>query len=291
MPLDYHILAALFVRAPDISPISKNLLKAELSKDKMLRYTNKANNEIYIVTHHNAPNVMLEIGRLREIAFRYYGGGTGKAVDIDEYDIMDNPYKQLIVWNPEAEEIIGGYRFICGPDIRFDKNDEPVLATSHLFHFSKKFIKEYLPHTFELGRSFVTLEYQSTLAGSKGIFALDNLWDGLGALSVADPSMKYFFGKVTMYDTYNTKARDMILYFLNKYFPDPDRLVWPKQALTIETDKKKLKRCVELLKAIDSLYGREQLEELGENIDPIIARYEGIAEEGNQSGNTTQAGA
>jgi hypothetical protein len=227
---------------PIIAPIDKEVLKSELTPDKFLRKTNRANNEIYIITHHNSPNVMLEIGRLREVAFRYYGGGTGKPVDIDEYDIMDNPYKQLIVWNPEDEEIIGGYRFICGPDITFDKNGEPYLATSHLFNFSEKFIKEYLPYTFELGRSFVTLEYQSTLAGSRGIFALDNLWDGLGALWVADPSMKYFFGKMTMYDTYNTQARDMILYFLSKHFPDPEQLVWPKNPVNIEADTRKLDR-------------------------------------------------
>ncbi len=227
---------------PIIAPIDKEVLKSELTPDKFLRKTNRANNEIYIITHHNSPNVMLEIGRLREVAFRYYGGGTGKPVDIDEYDIMDNPYKQLIVWNPEDEEIIGGYRFICGPDITFDKNGEPYLATSHLFNFSDKFIKEYLPFTFELGRSFVTLEYQSTLAGSRGIFALDNLWDGLGALWVADPSMKYFFGKMTMYDTYNTQARDMILYFLGKHFPDSEHLVWPKNPVNIESDTRKLDR-------------------------------------------------
>lgn len=257
-----------------ISPIDRQLLKAELTKDKFLRRTNKADNEIYIVTHHNSPKVMQEIGRLREIAFRYYGGGTGKSVDIDEYDTMDNPYKQLIVWNPEAEEIIGGYRFICGPDIRFDANGEPILATSHLFHFSPKFIKEYLPYTFELGRSFVTLEYQSTLAGSKGIFALDNLWDGLGALSVADPSMKYFFGKVTMYDTYNTQARDMILYYLNKYFPDPDRLVWPKKALTIQTDKGKLKRLFDggIFKS-DYRILNTSVRKLGLNIPPLVNAY------------------
>ncbi len=257
-----------------IAPINKDLLRAELTKDKFLRYTNKANNEIYIVTHHNSPNVMLEIGRLREIAFRYYGGGTGKSVDIDEYDKMDNPYKQLIVWNPEAGEIIGGYRFICGPDIGFDNNGEPILATSHLFHFSERFIKEYLPYTFELGRSFVTLEYQSTLAGSRGIFALDNLWDGLGALSVADPSMKYFFGKVTMYDTYNTQARDMILYFLNKYFPDPEKLVWPKQALTIETEKSKLRRLFdgESFKS-DYRILNTSVRKLDLNIPPLVNAY------------------
>ncbi|NDW10879.1 GNAT family N-acetyltransferase [Dysgonomonas sp. 520] len=223
-----------------ISPIDKSLIKAELTKDKFLRKTNKANNEIYIITHHNSPNVMREIGRLREIAFRHYGGGTGLSMDIDEYDTMENPYRQLIVWNPEAEEILGGYRFICGPDVKIDKNGEPVLATSHLFHFSKKFIEEYLPYTFELGRSFVTLEYQSTRAGSKGLFVLDNLWDGLGALSVAEPAMKYFFGKVTMFDTYNPEARDMILYFMYDQFPDPDKLVYPKKAVEIKTDEKVL---------------------------------------------------
>ncbi|NDV77359.1 GNAT family N-acetyltransferase [Dysgonomonas sp. 511] len=257
-----------------IAPVDKNILKAELTKDKFLRHTNKANNEIYIITHHNAPNTMREIGRLREIAFRYYGGGTGKSTDIDEYDIMDNPYKQLIVWNPEAEEILGGYRFICGPDIRFDENGEPILATSHLFKFSDRFIKEYLPYTFELGRSFVTLEYQSTRAGSKGIFALDNLWDGLGALSVADPSMKYFFGKVTMYDTYNTDARDMILYFLSKYFPDHERLVWPKQELQMATDKRQLSRLFngETFK-VDYKILNTAVRKLGLNIPPLVNAY------------------
>lgn len=256
-----------------IAPISRKVLESELTEDKFLRKTNRADNEIYIVTHHNSPNVMKEIGRLREIAFRFYGGGTGKSTDIDEFDTMDNPYKQLIVWNPEAGEIIGGYRFICGPDIVF-KNGEPDLATSHLFHFSQRFVDEYLPYTFELGRSFVTLEYQSTRAGSKGIFALDNLWDGLGALSVAEPSMKYFFGKVTMYDTYDVKSRDMILYFLNKHFRDPEKLIWPKQSLQIETDKNVLKKLFSggTFKA-DYKILNTSIRKLGFNIPPLVNAY------------------
>ncbi len=261
-----------------IPAIDKKLLIAELTKDKFLRKTNKANNEIYIITHHNSPYVMREIARLREIAFRYYGGGTGKEIDIDEYDMMDNPYKQLIVWNPEAEEILGGYRFICGPDIKFDKNGEPELATSHLFHFSPKFINEYLPYTIELGRSFVSLEYQSTRAGSKGIFALDNLWDGLGALSVAEPTMRYFFGKVTMYDTYNAKARDMILYFMFKHFPDPDKLVYPKKSLNITTDSKVLKKLFteDDLKT-DYKILNTSVRRLGINIPPLVNAYMGLS--------------
>ncbi|NDW18152.1 GNAT family N-acetyltransferase [Dysgonomonas sp. 216] len=261
-----------------IPPIEKKLLKAELTKDKFLRKTNKADNEIYIITHHNAPNVMLEIGRLREIAFRFYGGGTGLASDIDEYDTMDNPYKQLVVWNPEAEEILGGYRFICGPDIKFDEKGEPILATSHLFHFSKKFNEEYLPYTFELGRSFVSLDYQSTRSGSKGIFVLDNLWDGLGALSVADPSMKYFFGKVTMFDTYDSQARDMILYFMQKHFPDPERLIWPKHAVKINTTEAKLAKLFsedDLKSDYKILNGA--VRKRGINIPPLVNAYMGLS--------------
>ena len=97
-----------------IKPIDRALLKSELTKEKKLRSTNKSNNEIYIVTAHDAPHVMQEIGRLREIAFRYYGGGTGFPVDIDEFDTMEDAYRQLIVWSPEDEQILGGYRFLCG---------------------------------------------------------------------------------------------------------------------------------------------------------------------------------
>ena len=168
---------------PIAERVPVDVLKSELTPDKKLRMTNKSSNEVYVVTWHDSPQLCREIGRLREIAFRAAGGGTGKAYDLDEFDTMDDPYKQLIVWNPEANEIIGGYRYILGPDIKFDDKGQPILATSHMFRFSDKFIKDYLPYTIELGRSFVTLEYQSTRAGSKAIFALDNLWDGLGALT------------------------------------------------------------------------------------------------------------
>ena len=194
-----------------IAPVDKKLIKAELTPERFMRQTRKANNEIYIVNCYNAPNVLKEIGRLREIAFRYAGGGTGKPCDIDEYDTMEEPCQQLIVWNPEAEEILGGYRFILGENVKYDSLGRPIIATSHMFDFSKKFIEEYMPYTLELGRSFVTLEYQSSRAGTKGLYVLDNLWDGLGALTVDYPQIEYFFGKVTMYPSYSTRGRDMIL--------------------------------------------------------------------------------
>ena len=162
-----------------IDPIDRNLLKAELTKEKRLRSTNKSSNEIYIITAQDSPNVMREIGRLREIAFRFYGGGTGEPVDIDEFDTMPGAYRQLVVWSPEDEQILGGYRFICGSDTRRDEQGKPILATSHLFNFSPKFVDEILPYTVELGRSFVALEYHSTRSRWIGLYVLDNLWDGL----------------------------------------------------------------------------------------------------------------
>ena len=257
-----------------IAPIDKEVLKSELTEDKRLRFTNKSNNEIYIVTWKNAPNVLKEIGRLREIAFRAAGGGTGKSMDLDEYDLMENPYQQLIVWDPEAEEILGGYRYLLGDEGEFDADGKPLLATAHMFNFSEKFLKDYLPTTIELGRSFVTLEYQSTRAGSKGLFALDNLWDGLGALTVVMPQVKYFFGKMTMYSSYNRFGRDMILYFLKKHFNDKDKLITPMQPLLIETDEKILEKlfCYDTFKEDYKVLNTE-VRKLGYNIPPLVNAY------------------
>lgn len=261
-----------------IAPVSKEVLKSELTEDKRLRFTNKSNNEIYIVTYQDSPNVVREIGRLREIAFRAAGGGTGEELDLDEYDVMENPYKQLVVWNPEAEEILGGYRYLRGTDVEFNSDGQPKLATAHLFHFSDEFLKNYLPTTIELGRSFVTLEYQSTRAGSKGLFALDNLWDGLGALTVVMPEVKYFFGKMTMYPSYNRFGRDMILYFLNKHFEDKDNLITPFKPLQLETDTAVLEKifCKESFKEDYKILNTE-VRKLGYNIPPLVNAYMGLS--------------
>ncbi len=259
---------------PIIPPVSKDLLKSELTSDKQLRMTNKSNNQIYVITAHNAPNVMLEIGRLREIAFREAGGGTGKEADIDEFDTCPNCYKQLIVWNPEEEEIIGGYRYLLGSDWEYDEQGQPILATSHMFHFSEKFLREYAPQTAELGRSFVSLPYQSSRMGAKSLFALDNLWDGLGALTVIRPSIKYYFGKMTMYPSYIRKGRDMILYFLKKYFDDKDHLIIPVKPLELETDEHELQALFSGGSFKDDyLILNHEIRQMGYNIPPLVNAY------------------
>ena len=216
-----------------IPAISKEVLKSELTKERFLRYTRKGDNEIYVVNQKNAPNTLQEIGRLREVTFRASGGGTGLSVDIDEFDTNQICYEQLIVWSPEDEEIIGGYRFIKCAEAIDDSTGEIHLSTTHYFDFTERFITEYLPYTIELGRSWVQPNFQPTVNPRKGLFALDNIWDGLGALVIFNPEIRYFFGKVTMYPKYNQECRNILLYFMHLYFPDKEELMRPYQPLLI----------------------------------------------------------
>lgn len=256
-----------------IQPIDRQILKGELTVQKFIRETNKGSNYLFVVSAQDSPNLMLEIGRLREETFRLAGGGTGKEVDIDEFD--NGHFKQLIVWDVGNEEIVGGYRFAFMKDLLSEgKIDSP---TNEIFEFSEKFIKDYLPFTIELGRSFVQPNYQPKRDSMKGIFSLDNLWDGLGSLMVDNPEMKFFFGKMTMYKDYNRQARNLILYFLEKYFPDPDKLVFPKQEFGLNS----VEREIDLLEDIfvansfkeDKVILQKALAEVKENIPPLFNAY------------------
>lgn len=253
-----------------IEAVDKNLILEELTSKRFLRKTNNGGNELYIVNYYNSPNTMREIGRLRELTFRSAGGGTGKDADIDKFDTQEDPYEQLISWDPEDQEIVGGYRFhVCNHD-----SDPKNLATSKLLNFSDEFCKDYLPYMIELGRSFVQPKFQSASAGRKALFALDNLWDGLGALIVENPQIRHFFGKVTMYPHYNQEARNMILYFLTKQFPDHKQMAVPKKPLELGMDSEKME---ELFAGKDYKENykilQKQVRAFDLNIPPLINAY------------------
>ncbi len=257
-----------------IDPISKEVLEAELTTSKLVRHTNNGSNIIYTITHHDSPNVMQEIGRLREVTFRAAGGGTGLPSDIDDYDIADAPYKQLIVWNPAEKEIVGGYRYIeCGKAPKWP-DGKAKLATTELFEFSEAFNKNYVPFTIELGRSFVQPKYQPSNENRKGLFSLDNLWDGLGAIVVDHPHIRYFFGKVTMYRHFNQVARDLILTFMNYYVPDTENLVKPIHPLPVTHD---MSAFLQEIKDMNYKDGHRILNAhvraLHENIPPLVNSY------------------
>lgn len=225
--------------------VDTNLLESELNKDRFVRTTNKLKNEVYIINHHNSPNVMQEIGRLRELTFATAGGGTGQAIDIDNLDTCENCYQQLIIWSPEDKEIVGGYRFIdCQTAIN---GDDINLSTKHYFNFTNHFIKEYLPKTIELGRSWIQPKYQPANS-RKGLFSLDNLWDGLGAVVLLNPHIDYFFGKVTMYSDYNREAKKAVLAFMDALFPDKDKMVTPIHPIHTDIHESEILNLIELPK-------------------------------------------
>ncbi len=257
-----------------IPPVEREVLEAELSPDKMIRVTNNGNNQIYIVNHFNSPNVTREIGRLREITFRDAGGGTGLDCDLDHFDTCENPFEQLIVWNPDDREIIGGYRFLHCKFLKKGEDGEFHTPTFKIFRYSEGFVTEYLPHTIELGRSFVQPAYQPINNIRKGLYSLDNIWDGLGALLLMYPDTQYFFGKITMYPDFNRKARDLILTFMQKYFGDNDNLVYPVVPLPIDTDPDFLEKAFP-----HGVYEKDYkvliqlVRGLGENIPPLVNAY------------------
>lgn len=257
-----------------IPPNDREILKKELNKDRFVRLTRKGGNQIYIVNHHNAPNVLKEIGRLREVTFRAAGGGTGLTIDLDDYDTMDKCYDQLIVWSPEDEEIVGGYRFIkC--EVALNGTNKPNLSTAKYFDFTDKFTQNYLPKTIELGRSWIQPNFQPRINPRKGLFALDNIWDGLGALTVVNPQIEYFFGKVTMYRDYNKECRDFLLYFMHFYFPDQESLV--QAFFPLEKDTSNDKEFHRLLNGLEFKDGFKVLNQYirsrGENVPPLVNIY------------------
>ncbi|MFM2335320.1 MAG: hypothetical protein RIS91_1323 [Bacteroidota bacterium] len=256
-----------------IDPIDSSLLLEELTKDIFVRPTNNASNEIYIFKGDEKPNLMKEVGRLREVTFRAAGGGTGKSIDVDEFDGGPYSYSQLIVWDPAEKAIVGGYRIVLCKDT-VDSNGHFHLSTTEIFDFSQKLKTEYFPHTIELGRSFVQPEFQPSAGSRKGLFSLDNLWDGLGALVAMHPEMKYFFGKITMYTDFNREARDTILRFMHHYFPDNEHLVSIQSPIQLEYD------CADFLGKLEGLDYKEghkllntRVRELGENIPPLFNNY------------------
>ncbi|MBK6346692.1 MAG: GNAT family N-acetyltransferase [Bacteroidales bacterium] len=257
-----------------IPPVDRELLLKELTEDKLIRKTNAGNNLIYILNNTNAPNVMREIGRLREITFRDAGGGTGLSIDLDEFDTGKHLFEQLIVWNPADREIVGGYRFLHGRFLSKDSDGKYHTPTFHLFRYSEKFVDEYLPYTIELGRSFVQPAYQPTNNIRKGMYSLDNIWDGLGAIILLYPDARYYFGKITMYPDYNRLARDLILFFMKKYFADDENLVSPIVPMPLDTDEETLKNAFP-----NDVYDKDyklliqQVRALGENIPPLVNAY------------------
>lgn len=260
-----------------IQPIDRDLLVAELSKQSM-KTTKRLENSIYFISATDCPYLMLEIGRLREVTFRAAGGGTGKEVDIDEYDYH---FSHIVLWDSNDQEIIGSYRAALMKEL---KTGQKIYSpNAQLFNFSKKFISDYLPYTIELGRSFVQPKYQPRVDNKNGIFSLFNLFSGLECLIDMHSDMKYFFGKFTMYSHYDVRARNLLLNYLKRKFPDPDKLVRPKKKVKLHLGY--VRKNLFLLQTIfnQKSFKEEKkllevyLKQYGEYIQPLVDIYMGLS--------------
>lgn len=266
-----------------IAPVDKELLKAELTEERFLRDTNHAGNKLYIVDNQCAPNVLREIGRLREIAFRAGGGGTGKSVDLDGFDLdAAFKYKQLVLWDPDAECIIGGYRYVLCDEVMYDRFGQPIMPSAHLFKFTRRYLKGAFLNTIELSRSFIRPEYQSSEQGMKSLYSLDNLFDGLGGLILLYKGrMEYFFGKMTIYPSFPEEGLQMLLYFLHKHFGTWendlkyrfDRMVIPKQPVKLKLKRKFDDILTEKDFRDDYRILKREIQNMGVNIPPLVNTY------------------
>ncbi len=266
-----------------IAPVPTELLKAELTDKCFLRDTNHAGNKLYIIDNQTAPNVMREIGRLREIAFRVGGGGTGKSVDLDAFDLDPAfKYKQLVLWDPDAECIIGGYRYVLCDDVMYDRHGQPIMPSAHLFRFTRRYLRGAFLKTIELSRSFIRPEYQSSERGMKSLYSLDNLFDGLGGLILLYKGrMEYFFGKMTIYPSFPEKGLQMLLFFLRKHFGTKenslqqriDRMVIPKNPVRIHLSRELGKILTEDDFREDYKILKREIQQMGVNIPPLVNTY------------------
>lgn len=165
------------------------------------------------------PNVILEIGRLREVSFREAGEGTGRALDLD---VFDERYNHLLVWNRERSEVVGAYR-LAGTDVMRSRHGAGGLYTGTLFRFKPDFLPSIDP-ALELGRSFVRPEYQ------KSYVPLLLLWKGIGHYVARNPQYRMLFGPVSISHDYSSASQALIIAFLKAHCHDSrlGRSVSPK---------------------------------------------------------------
>ncbi|MEI6774482.1 MAG: GNAT family N-acetyltransferase [bacterium] len=260
-----------------IPPVEKNLIIHELSQKGPAKITKRLGHEIHLISAIDCPYTMHELGRLQEITFRYAKGGTGNSVDIDEYDYL---FRHLLVWNPIDQDIVGGYRL----ELMRNLVQGPIIhsPTGKLFNFSQKFVRDYLPTTLELGRSFIQPKYQPRVDARRGMFSFFNLFSGLEYLVTLYPEIQYLFGKFTMYPSYNVEARDLLLSYLLHRFPDHERLVRPKKEFRLKYIHRNLILLQSILSQV-TLKGEKKslegcLDQYGENLQPLVDIYMGLSD-------------
>ncbi|HPI05683.1 MAG TPA: GNAT family N-acyltransferase [Saprospiraceae bacterium] len=227
---------------PVALPVEHSLLTAEIAFLRRQHLTfEQSNYEVFVAGSTHIPNVLLEIGRLREVTFRSVGEGTGRSRDLDEFDAY---YRQLIIWDKTAECIAGGYRLGCGEEI-FPKYGVDGFYISSLFHIREGFFP-ILGQALELGRSYIVEAYQ------RKPLPLFLLWKGILAFLLQHPQYRYILGPVSISRQFSDLARGLMVGFLeqNYYNESLAAHLSPRTPFKVESEKD-----VDISRLIESMAG------------------------------------
>lgn len=249
-------------------PQNRQQLKQELKRAEHLGAT-KDNKQIYLADYEHESSLMQEIGRLREVAFRKVGEGTGEHKDLDKYD---RDYRHLILWDEEALEIVGAYRI--GEVYRYLQGDgNQGLYSTTLFQYSCD-MEPYFARGIELGRSFVQPKYW-------GKRSLDYLWYGIGAYLTKHPEVRYMFGPVSLSGHYPTLAKDLIVQFYRTYFADPEHLAVSFNPYQINVEHAELIDCFFTGHSYEEDFRilKEQLGNLGAAVPTLFKQYSELCDD------------
>ena len=208
---------------PVAAPEPRYELQRELRASKLIGET-RDSNKIYLYRCQPGDRVMDEIGRLREIAFRLVGEGTGKSRDIDDYDYI---YDHIVLWDEKVGKIAGAYR-VANANLLLSKGGISALYTSELFRYQQTAL-DYLKRGIELGRSFVNPEYW-------GKPSLDYLWQGIGAYINQAPNIRYVFGAVSITNDYPKRLKDILIYYYQTFYRHEKNIAFPNNPYVIQPD-------------------------------------------------------
>jgi putative hemolysin len=224
---------------------------------------------IYLIEPVDSSIVMREIGRLRELAFRAVGEGTGKRRDLDHFDWY---YRHLILWDEEELEIAGAYRFVDAGEVVL-KNPKKGLYSGSLFKLDEQECY-FLQDGLELGRSFVQPRYW-------GRRSLDYLWYGIGAFLAKNRQYRYLFGPVSISNAMPLMARELLIYFYRLYFSGKSDISCSRNPFSFSHPLEILKKefTGEDYRA-DFIRLKSLLSNLGTAVPPLYKQYTELCEPG-----------
>ncbi|GAB1373115.1 lysophospholipid acyltransferase family protein [Candidatus Kapaibacterium sp.] len=252
-----------------IHPINKKILKSELNVSILLGYTNDGM-KIYLAEYETGPNIIKEIGRLRELTFRKVGEGTGKTIDMDIYDLY---YKHIVLWDDKELEIVGSYRLGIVSEI-IENYGPKGLYNSSQYKLSSTFVDK-IKNSLEVGRSFIQQKYWKSSA-------LDYIWQGIGAYLSKNDKIEYLWGAVSISDTYPEIAKNLIISYYTKWYKGDFELVTP--CLAFSQSSKLQNEVKEILCAdnyIDDFKNlKNALKNMGLSVPVLYRRYTELAEYG-----------